>query len=109
MSTLAISEKRNTPAITAAGIHKSYEDKVVLDAVDLSVPEATVFALLGPNGAGKTTMVQILSTLIPADGGEAFVGGHDLARDPNGVRSLIGVTGQFSAVPCSDLRTPVKV
>ena len=43
-------------------------------------------------------MVQILSTLIPADAGEAFVGGHDLARDPNGVRSVIGVTGQFSAV-----------
>jgi ABC-2 type transport system ATP-binding protein len=98
MSTLTITEKSNTPAITAAGIHKSYGDKVVLDGVDLSVPEGTVFALLGPNGAGKTTMVQILSTLIPADGGEVFVGGHDLARDPNGVRSVIGVTGQFSAV-----------
>ena len=57
-----------------------------------------MFALLGPNGAGKTTMVQILSTLIPADGGEALVGGHDLTRDPDGVRSVIGVTGQFSAV-----------
>ncbi len=98
MSTLTISEKSNTLAITAAGIHKSYGHKVVLDGVDLSVPEGTVFALLGPNGAGKTTMVQILSTLIPADGGEAFVGGHDLARDPNGVRSVIGVTGQFSAI-----------
>jgi ABC-2 type transport system ATP-binding protein len=98
MSTLTISEKSNPPAITAAGIHKSYGDKVVLDGVDLSVPEGTVFGLLGPNGAGKTTMVQILSTLIQADGGEAFVGGHDLARDPNGVRSVIGVTGQFSAV-----------
>ncbi len=98
MSTLTISEESNTPAITAVGIHKSYGDKVVLDGVDLSVPEGTVFALLGPNGAGKTTMVQILSTLIPADGGEAFVGGHDLAHDPDGVRSVIGVTGQFSAV-----------
>jgi ABC-2 type transport system ATP-binding protein len=98
MSTLTVSEKSTTPAITASGIHKSYGDKVVLDGVDLSVPEGTVFALLGPNGAGKTTMVQILSTLIPADGGEAFVGGHDVVRDPNGVRSVIGVTGQFSAV-----------
>jgi ABC-2 type transport system ATP-binding protein len=98
MSTLTVSEKSTTPAITASGIHKSYGDKVVLDGVDLSVPEGTVFALLGPNGAGKTTMVQILSTLIPAAGGEAFVGGHDLVRDPNGVRSVIGVTGQFSAV-----------
>jgi ABC-2 type transport system ATP-binding protein len=65
---------------------------------DLSVAEGTVFALLGPNGAGKTTTVQILSTLLDADGGEAHVGGHDLARDPNLVRAVIGVTGQFSAV-----------
>jgi ABC-2 type transport system ATP-binding protein len=98
MTTLTISETDTTPAIMADGIHKSYGDKVVLDGVDLSVPEGTVFALLGPNGAGKTTMVQILSTLIPADGGEALVGGHHLAGDPDGVRSVIGVTGQFSAV-----------
>src|SRR5258707_10822722 len=55
-------------------------------------------ALLGPNGAGKTTMVQILSTLIGADGGEVRVAGHDLAREPDAVRAAIGVTGQFSAV-----------
>jgi ABC-2 type transport system ATP-binding protein len=98
MSTPTIDGASKTSAITATGIRKSHGDKVVLDGVDLSVPEGTVFALLGPNGAGKTTMVQILSTLIPADSGQAFVGGHDLARDPDGVRSLIGVTGQFSAV-----------
>jgi ABC-2 type transport system ATP-binding protein len=57
-----------------------------------------VFSLLGPNGAGKTTAVQILSTLIGADGGEVRVAGHDLAREPNSVRAAIGVTGQFSAV-----------
>ena len=84
MSTLTMSEETDAPAITAVGIHKSYGDNVVLDGVDLSVPEGSVFALLGPNGAGKTTMVQVLSTLIPADYGEAFVGGHDLARDPTG-------------------------
>ena len=98
MTTLSNSRAGNTAAITAAGIHKSYGDEVVLDGVDLSVPEGTIFALLGPNGAGKTTMVQILSTLIPADEGEALVGGHDLTSDPHGVRSVIGVTGQFSAV-----------
>jgi ABC-2 type transport system ATP-binding protein len=43
-------------------------------------------------------MVRILSTLIRADGGEARVGGHDVAADPDAVRALIGVTGQFSAV-----------
>ncbi len=85
-------------AITATGLRKSFGDKVVLDGIDLDVPAGTVFALLGPNGAGKTTAVQILSTLIPADGGEVSIGGHDLARDPDAVRGVIGVTGQFSAV-----------
>ena len=87
-----------TTAITAKDMRKSYGDKLVLDGIDLEVDEGTVFALLGPNGAGKTTAVQILSTLINADGGESFVGGHDVAGDPAGVRGVIGVTGQFSAV-----------
>src|SRR5215211_2972107 len=85
-------------AITATRLRKSFGDHVVLDGIDLHVPEGTVFALLGPNGAGKTTIVQILSTLIGADGGELRVAGHDLARDPDSVRAAIGVTGQFSAV-----------
>ncbi|NVI87183.1 ATP-binding cassette domain-containing protein [Actinomadura sp. BRA 177] len=87
-----------TLAIAADGLRKSYGDKVVLDGVDLAVPEGTVFSLLGPNGAGKTTTVQILSTLIPADGGTVQVAGHDLARSPDDVRGAIGVTGQYSAV-----------
>ncbi|MFC8596196.1 ATP-binding cassette domain-containing protein [Streptomyces atroolivaceus] len=89
-----------TPAITANGLRKSYGDKVVLDGIDLTVLEGTVFALLGPNGAGKTTAVKILSTLItPGPGsGEIRVGGHDLAADPQAARAAIGVTGQFSAV-----------
>jgi ABC-2 type transport system ATP-binding protein len=87
-----------TPAITATGLSKSYGDKLVLDGLDLHIPQGTVFALLGPNGAGKTTTVQILSTLIPPNAGQAHVAGHDLARDPDAVRAAIGVTGQFSAV-----------
>src|SRR6266487_5452151 len=86
------------PAITAAGLRKSFGDKVVLDGIDLTVAEGTIFALLGPNGAGKTTMVQMLSTLIPADSGQIGVAGHDVVTDPDGVRAAIGVTGQFSAV-----------
>ncbi|MEV4331773.1 ATP-binding cassette domain-containing protein [Streptomyces sp. NPDC049597] len=85
-------------AIAANGLRKSYGDKVVLDGVDLAVPEGTIFSLLGPNGAGKTTAVKILSTLIGADDGVIRVGGHDLAADPQVVRAAIGVTGQFSAV-----------
>ena len=85
-------------AISVAGLRKSYGDQVVLDGIDLTVPEGTIFSLLGPNGAGKTTVVQILSTLINADGGELRVAGHDVAAEPDAVRAAIGVTGQFSAV-----------
>src|SRR5689334_922991 len=85
-------------AIAAKALRKSYGDKVVLDGIDLAVPEGTIFSLLGPNGAGKTTAVKILSTLITKDGGDVRIGGHDLAADPQQVRATIGVTGQFSAV-----------
>ena len=85
-------------AIRATGLHKSYATQVVLDGIDLEVPEGTVYALLGPNGAGKTTIVRILSTLISADRGEIEVAGHDVVREPDAVRAMIGVTGQFSAV-----------
>jgi ABC-2 type transport system ATP-binding protein len=85
-------------AIEATGLRKAYGEKLVLDGIDLHVPRGTIFSLLGPNGAGKTTTVQILSTLIRADGGAARVAGHDLAAAPQAVRTVIGVTGQFSAV-----------
>jgi ABC-2 type transport system ATP-binding protein len=85
-------------AIAATGLRKSFDDKVVLNDVDLTVASGTVFALLGPNGAGKTTMVNIFATLLDADAGQVQIAGHDLDRDPEGVRRAIGVTGQFSAV-----------
>jgi len=85
-------------AVSVTGLRKSFGDKVVLDDIDLTVAEGTIFALLGPNGAGKTTMVHILSTLIGADGGEMSVAGHDLSAEPDAVRAAIGLTGQFSAV-----------
>jgi len=91
-----------TPAI-AATVRKSFGETSVLDDVDVTVGDGTIFALLGPNGAGKTTLVRILTTLIPADAGEVRVAGHDLLFDPDGVRAAIGVTGQFSAL--DDLMT----
>jgi ABC-type transporter Mla maintaining outer membrane lipid asymmetry ATPase subunit MlaF len=59
------------PAIIVSGLCKSFGQAPVLDRIDLTVTNGTVFALLGPNGAGKTTIVRILSTLITADAGEA--------------------------------------
>jgi ABC-2 type transport system ATP-binding protein len=85
-------------AISVAGLRKSFGGTVVLDGIDLTIAEGTIFALLGPNGAGKTTMVRILSTLISADAGVIRVAGHDLVKEPDAVRAAIGVTGQFSAV-----------
>ena len=76
-----------TPAIDVTGLRKSYGEKTVLDGVDLRVNAGTVTALLGPNGAGKTTIVNILTTLVQADGGTALVNGSDVQRDPAGVRA----------------------
>jgi len=87
-----------TSAITVRGLTKRYGAQTVLDGIDLDVPAGTVFALLGPNGAGKTTAVHILSTLVTPDAGQVTVAGRDLARDPDGVRAAIGLTGQFAAV-----------
>src|ERR1700730_18234087 len=84
--------------IETRGLCKAFGKHVVLDGIDLDVAEGTIFALLGPNGAGKTTIVHILSTLIHANSGEARIAGHDLVREPDAVRGVIGVTGQFSAV-----------
>lgn len=85
-------------AIAASGLRKAFGDKIVLDGIDLDVREGTVFSLLGPNGAGKTTAVNVLTTLMKADGGTARVAGHDVATETKAVRAAIGVTGQFAAV-----------
>ncbi|MEU9741078.1 ATP-binding cassette domain-containing protein [Micromonospora chersina] len=85
-------------AIAASGLRKAYKDKVVLDGIDLDVAAGTVFSLLGPNGAGKTTTVNVLTTLMKADGGTVRVAGHDVATETKAVRAAIGVTGQFAAV-----------
>jgi ABC-2 type transport system ATP-binding protein len=88
----------DTPAIAVTGLRKAFGDQVVLDGIDLHVPAGTTFSLLGPNGAGKTTTVNILSTLLRADAGDVRVAGFEVARQPDAVRAVIGVTGQFSAV-----------
>jgi ABC-2 type transport system ATP-binding protein len=84
--------------IDASGLTKRYKDVVALDGLDLQVPEGSVLGLLGPNGAGKTTAVRVLTTLLEPDGGAARVAGVDVRTDPDGVRKLIGLSGQYAAV-----------
>jgi ABC-2 type transport system ATP-binding protein len=84
--------------INVRELHKSFRKQVVLDGIDFTVAEGSIFSLLGANGAGKTTTVQILSTLIRKDRGEVTIAGNDLDRNPEAVRAVISVTGQFSAV-----------
>ena len=86
------------PAITVSKLEKAYKKNAVLTGVDFTVESGTVFALLGSNGAGKTTIINILTTLIKADAGNAAVGGFDVAKSPNQVRQHISLTGQFAAV-----------
>ncbi|MET0233988.1 MAG: ATP-binding cassette domain-containing protein [Kibdelosporangium sp.] len=80
------------------GLRKAYGSNVVLDGIDLRVPEGSVYALLGPNGAGKTTTVRVLTTLTRPDSGKVLVAGHDVVREPAKVRAGISLTGQHAAV-----------
>jgi ABC-2 type transport system ATP-binding protein len=87
-----------TDAIVVEGLVKRFGETTALAGVDLTVAEGTVMGLLGPNGAGKTTVVRILTTLLQPDAGRAEVVGVDVLRDPDAVRSSIGLTGQYAAV-----------
>ena len=85
-------------AVFAEGVVKRFGDVVALDGMDLTVERGQVVGLLGPNGAGKTTMVRILSTLLTPTEGMARVAGFDVVRQPDEVRRVIGLTGQYAAV-----------
>ncbi len=84
--------------IEAKNLHKSYGKTEVLKGLSLKVERGTMLALLGPNGAGKTTTVRILSTLLGFDEGSVSVEGHDVRKEADQVRSVIGLTGQSAAV-----------
>ena len=89
-------------AIEATGLVKTFKSRKntvkALDGIDLEVPEGSVLGLLGPNGAGKTTAVRVLTTLMPPDAGSARVLGHDVVKEADTVRSLVGLSGQYAAV-----------
>jgi ABC-2 type transport system ATP-binding protein len=81
-------------AIEVEDLTKRFGDFVAVDRIRFSVAEGEIFGLLGPNGAGKTTLIRMLTTLTPPTEGTAKVAGHDVRKDPNGVRNSIGVIPQ---------------
>lgn len=88
--------------IDAGNLVKTYRagktTVTALDDLSLQVPRGTVQALLGPNGAGKTTTVKVLTTLITPDSGFAHIDGVDVLKNPEAIRRMIGVSGQYAAV-----------
>ncbi len=85
-------------AVEVEDLVKTYGKTRALDGVTLQVPEGRVLGLLGPNGAGKTTTVRVLTTLLRPDSGRARVLGIDVLREPDKLRRIIGVAGQYAAV-----------
>src|SRR5215211_7101350 len=84
--------------IEAHGLTKRYGKTTALDGLDLVAEGGQVTAVLGPNGAGKTTFVRAVATLLRLDEGTLRVAGHDVRDDPDAVRRVIGLAGQFAAV-----------
>ena len=85
-------------AIEAHGLVKAFKDNRAVDGVDLNVPAGSIYGVLGPNGAGKTTTIRMLATLLKPDSGWAKIFGHDVQKEAQIVRQLIGVTGQYASV-----------
>jgi len=81
-------------AMEVEHIVKRYGDFEAVKDVNFCVAEGEIFGLLGPNGAGKSTLIRMMTTLIPVTAGKATVGGHDVSKDPDDVRRMIGVIPQ---------------
>ncbi|SDX30002.1 ABC-2 type transport system ATP-binding protein [Marininema mesophilum] len=85
-------------AVEAHGLVKTFGDNRAVDGVNLNVRAGSIYGVLGPNGAGKTTAIRMLATLLRPDAGSAQIFGHDVVKEPQIVRQLIGVTGQYASV-----------
>jgi ABC-2 type transport system ATP-binding protein len=92
--------QNNNPvaAVEAQGLVKTFGNNYAVNGVDLSIPAGCIYGVLGPNGAGKTTTIKMLATLLKPDAGSAKIFGHDVQKEAQIVRQLIGVTGQYASV-----------
>lgn len=82
------------PAIAVENIVKRYGTFEAVKGVTFQVADGEIFGLLGPNGAGKSTLIRMMTTLIPVTEGRALIAGHDVSREADAVRRLIGVIPQ---------------
>lgn len=89
---------KTAPAIAIQTLSKKFGQQTAVDRVSFNVEVGEVFALLGPNGAGKTTILRMLTTLLKPTSGTIQVLGHNLQSEPQAVRSLFGLAGQYASV-----------
>ena len=87
-----------TGAITASALTRAFGEFVAVDGIDLVVNSGELFALLGPNGAGKTTTIKMLCCLLRPTSGTASILGHDIRHDPIGVKQVIALSPQETAI-----------
>lgn len=83
--------------VELTNVQKRYGDKVAVNDISFSVEKGEIFGILGPNGAGKTTTLEMIEALREIDGGIITVDGRNVAKDPQGVKKIIGVQPQSPA------------
>jgi drug efflux transport system ATP-binding protein len=81
-------------AVETTGLSRSFGAVRAVDGLDLRVPQGRIYGMVGPDGAGKTTTLRILCGALLPDGGQALVGGVDVAKDPEEVRRHLGYMPQ---------------
>ncbi|HWQ11154.1 MAG TPA: ABC transporter ATP-binding protein [Roseiflexaceae bacterium] len=86
------------PIVETRDLTRWFGANLALDHLNLQIPEGAIFGFIGPNGAGKTTTMRILTTLLQPSGGEGYVAGISIARDPRGVRRVVGFMPDFFGV-----------
>ena len=85
-------------AVEIEGLTKTFGTQTAVDNVSFNIKRGEVFGLLGPNGAGKTTTLRMMTTLLKPTSGTIQIFGHDVKKEPQVVRSLFGLTGQYASV-----------
>ena len=85
-------------AITVSNLTKAYKEHTAVDGVSFEVGRGEFFSLLGENGAGKSTTINILCTILDKNGGQVMIYGHELGREDDRIRDLIGIVFQNSVL-----------